>query len=150
MAAKRCIVDYRVYESEFEDAVKFYCGVLGKTGPDYNTDGHARIEAFSVVDETESDRYMCEVRVSTVSTDDGGECRHHPVIYWGTDNPADTLKTINTNLTRVPDDEPLHVDPITYVTQGGTTVVSSLGSAVDPFSNRTGVTPNPTYPPKIT
>lgn len=151
MAAQVCIVDYRVAESEFGAALEFYCKLMGKQVSDcsYNQGGRARLEVFSVVDAEKTGRYSCELRVTAVPVRGGGEYRHCPVIYWGTDDVEGDYERLLKNTPPKPDDEDYQEDPIRYSTPGSTALTSFIASAVDSYFNRSGSARNPTFPPYI-
>ena len=151
MAAQLCIVDYRVAESEFDAALEFYCKLVGKQVSDcsYNQGGRARLEVFSVVNEEETGRYNCELRVTVVPVGGGGEYRHCPVIYWGTDDVEGDYERLLKNTPPKPDDEAYQEDPIRHSTHGSMALPPFIASAVDSYFNRSGDAPNPTFPPFV-
>ncbi|MBC6699885.1 hypothetical protein [Hymenobacter sp. BT190] len=139
---RRCIVDYRVKEEDFDRAVAHYGKLLDREKPDVEKRNLAVFKVFTANIDPVETTYQTELRVTGVKANSPA-LQYSPAIYWGSDavdNDFAQLKQAGqlpgtTKEPMQPDPSDLHTNP-------------RLGSVVDVYGYRTGVTINPDYPGK--
>lgn len=146
MAARTSIIAYRIKDARFDDAVAFYRNLL-QLVPEFYPAGASlpQYAVFTVFDVDAADsRYSCQLRLKRVANVDTKD-QKSPVVYWGTDDVrGDYDNKLRQNHQPNSDDEPLGEDPVDDGKEAQ--AQEEMGSVVDNFGNRTGVTINPPWP----
>jgi hypothetical protein len=138
---RRCIVDYRVPEADFDKAVAHY-GQLLDRAPDVTKPMLVVFKVFTANIDPLKTTYQAELRVTGVKANSPA-LQYSPAVYWGSDEvDGDFAQLEHAGQLPGTSQEPLQPDP------SGLHTNPRLGSVVDGHGYRTGVTINPDYPGK--
>lgn len=138
---RRCIVDYRVTEADFNKAVAYYGKLLNRE-PDVEKMLLVIFKVFTANIDSLKTTYQTELRVTGVKAGSPA-LKYSPAIYWGSDEVEDDFAELE-HAGQLSGSilEPVQPDPSEMYTS------PRLGAVVDEHGYRTGVTINPDYPGK--
>lgn len=138
---RRCIVDYRVTETDFEKAVAHYGKLLDRGKPDVEKKNLAVFKVFTANIDPLATTYQTELRVTGVAAGSPA-LQHSPAIYWGSDEVSIDFAQLE-QLGQLPGTVKEPLSPDLSELYGG-----QLGSVVDAHGYRMGVSINPDFPGK--
>ncbi|WBO83955.1 hypothetical protein [Hymenobacter yonginensis] len=137
---RRCIVDYRVPEADFDKAVAHYGKLLDREKPDVEKPLLAVFKVFTANIDPLETTYQAELRVTGVKAGSPA-LQHSPAVYWGSDEvDGDFAQLEHAGELPGTTKEPVQPDP------SGMYTTPRLGSLVDVQGYRMGVAINPDYP----